>query len=33
MVGQDFNEEKIFPIQLKDDALVLFKNYLSKVIN
>lgn len=33
IVGQDFNEEKIFPIQLKDDALILFKNYLSKVIS
>jgi hypothetical protein len=32
-VGQDFNEEKTFPIQLKDDALILFKNYLSKAIN
>ena len=32
-VGQDFNEEKTFPIQLKDDALILFKSYLSKVIN
>ena len=32
-VGQDYNEEKTFPIQLKDDALILFKNYLSKVIN
>jgi hypothetical protein len=33
MVGQDFNEEKTFPIQLKEDALILFKNYLTKVIN
>jgi len=32
-VGQDFNEEKTFPIQLKEDALILFKNYLTKVIN
>ena len=32
-VGQDFNEEKTFPIQLKDDALILFKNHLSKAIN
>lgn len=32
-IGQDFNEEKAFPIQLKDDALILFKSYLSKVIN
>lgn len=32
-VGQDYIEEKIFPVQLKEDALILFKNFLSKTIN
>jgi len=29
----DLNESKTFPVQLKDDALILYRGYLTKVIN
>jgi len=32
-VGTDLDEKKDFPIPLKDEALLLFKNNLSKIIN
>jgi hypothetical protein len=32
-VGTDLDEKKDFPIPLKDEALLLFKNHLLKIIN
>lgn len=32
-IGEDLDETKNFPIQLKDEALQLYKNYLLKIIN
>jgi hypothetical protein len=32
-VGTDENNSKIFPVALKDEALTLYRNYLTKLIN